>query len=67
MKPLLSPRVAKHIADALREIGVLLIAFAPLDITLSPSHPSPAKYVSIFLVAGILLFAAGVAVEGRVL
>jgi hypothetical protein len=58
--------VAKHIADALREIGILLIAFAPLDITLSSSQLNPGRYLLIFLPAGILLFVGGVALEGRI-
>jgi len=66
MKLRLSPRVVQHVADALREIGVLLIAFAPLDIALSSGQRSPGLYLLIFSVAGLSLFVAGVALEGGI-
>ena len=61
-----SARVARHIADALREIGVLLIAFAPLDITLSSGQAHAGTYLLIFLIVGISLFGVGVALEGGI-
>ena len=58
--------VVKLLLEAAREIGVLLIAFAPLDFAVS-SGPARQYWFFLlgFLVAGVLLLSIGVAGEWR--
>jgi|SRR5579859_1050045 len=55
--------VAERIEDALREIGVLLIAFAPLDAVLA--EPGRIARLLLFSCLGIFLFIAAVLLERR--
>ena len=48
----------------MREVGVLFLAFAPLDVALSPS-PRSAGTLLIFVGIGFFLFATALAVEWR--
>jgi hypothetical protein len=58
----------RRIADALHEIGLLLIAFAPLDYALDP-RPFSATWVSMisFLVLGIAFVGLSIVGDWRFL
>ena len=58
--------IETRILEGLREVGVLFVAFAPLDVSLNPAPLSKSwpKLVG-FLLVGILLFLAGVFGERR--
>jgi len=58
--------VQLRIAAALQEVGVLEFVFAPLDFAVD-SRPLDitGPTVALFVVAGVLLFALGVALERR--
>lgn len=49
----------------MREVGTLLIAFAPLDVGLNGASRDLTLPLLIFLVAGALLFVGAVALERR--
>lgn len=53
----------ERIEEATREIGVLLIAFAPLDVALSERHELP--FLFLFLGLGILMFTLSLWSERR--
>ena len=55
-----------RIARASQELGVLLIAFAPLDAAFAAPVARGWRIVVGFVVAGVLLFAFGVREERRV-
>lgn len=57
--------VQLRIAEALQEIGILEIAFAPLDFMIG-SRPISDTWVWMagFLVAGVLLWMLGMSLEG---
>jgi hypothetical protein len=57
-------RVAERIEEAVREIGVLLIAFAPLEGTFSTS-PRAGISLLLFLAFGLLLFGGALLNERR--
>lgn len=63
-KPARSRLLADRILEAVREIAVLLLAFAPLDVALGPSRRSTGTLL-IFLGIGLFLFATALAVEWR--
>lgn len=50
--------VASRVAYALREYGVLLLVFAPLDSAFRPDEISPEK-LALFLGFGFISFLAG--------
>lgn len=62
--PAKSKLVAERIAEAAREIGILLIAFTPLDFALS-DHGVNVPVFAAFIIAGIGLFVLGIAIEWR--
>jgi len=55
---------AERVEDAMREVGTLLIAFAPLDAALSERREHVAVFLLLFLGLGALLF-VGALVLGR--
>jgi hypothetical protein len=56
-------RLRRRILEAIREIGILLMAFAPLDGALMPMPETQRQTLLIFFFGGILLFVLGVLVE----
>jgi hypothetical protein len=57
-----------RIADALREAGVLLLVFAPLDLAISDPRNRPANFrtaMQYMIVLAVVLFASGMVVEWR--
>lgn len=64
--PAKAKRLMERIHEGIREIGVLFLAFAPLDVALGQQPLRDAIGVLLFfLTAGALLFAAGLAIEWR--
>jgi hypothetical protein len=63
-KPAKARLLADRILEAMREIGVLILAFAPLDVALGPS-PHSARTLLIFLGLGFFLFAGSLVFEWR--
>jgi C4-dicarboxylate-specific signal transduction histidine kinase len=55
--------VAERIEEAMREIGMLLLAFAPLDAVLA--EPARTGRLLLFFCFGIFLFIAAVLLERR--
>ena len=55
--------VRERIMDGMREVGVLLIAFAPLDAVLAERSRMP--LLLLFLVLGLVLFTAALVLERR--
>jgi hypothetical protein len=55
----------ERIEDALREIGTLLIAFAPLDAALTERREHVAVFLLLFLGLGALLFIGALVLERR--
>lgn len=56
--------VAERFEEAMREIGVLLIAFAPLEAAFSRGAGT-LRWLLLFLSCGLLLFIAALYFEGR--
>jgi hypothetical protein len=56
-------RLRHRILEAIREIGILLMAFAPLDGALMPMPETQRQTMLIFFFGGILLFVLGVLLE----
>jgi hypothetical protein len=54
-----------RVEEALREIGVLLITFAPLDAALVWDTPGHRTGPLIFLAIGVIVFAVSVYLESR--
>jgi hypothetical protein len=59
-------RLRRRILEALREIGILLMAFAPLDGALVPMAETQRGILLLFVLGGILLFVLGVLGEMRI-
>lgn len=57
--------IAERIEEGLREVGVLLIAFAPLDVALNHRQPGNLTFLSLFFGLGISLFAWALILERR--
>jgi len=55
--------VRERIQDGMREVGTLLITFAPLDVALADR--AQVKFLLLFLLLGICLFAVAVVLERR--
>ena len=53
----------ERIEDAMREVGTLLIAFAPLDAALSEGPMPAATFLLLFLGLGLTLFAGALLIE----
>jgi len=64
MDELTRPTAAERVVEAMREVGVLLIAFAPLDAAFS-GGPGALRLAVAFFVVGLILFAGAVVLEGR--
>jgi hypothetical protein len=56
--------VQERLEDAMREIGTLLVAFAPLDAALA-DQPGQGGRLLQFMIFGVLLFAGSVLLERR--
>jgi hypothetical protein len=54
----------ERVEDALREIGTLLLAFAPLDAALSEGR-MPIGFLLLFVGSGLLLFVAALLMERK--
>lgn len=64
--PKRATRALVRVAEALREIGVLLLAFTPLEAGISPDPVAEhLAFLLTFLGFGIALFSLGVAIEWR--
>lgn len=55
-------RITTRVVEAAREIGVLLLAFAPLEFTIQSGHV-PLRELATFLLFGTALFMGSVAAE----
>ena len=55
----------ERIEDAMREVGTLLIAFAPLDAGLSERKEHIVGFLLLFLGLGALLFVGALVLERR--
>jgi hypothetical protein len=55
----------ERVEDGMREVGTLLIAFAPLDAAFSVASPHLVGLVLLFLCLGALLFVAAMTSERR--
>ena len=55
----------ERIEDAMREIAVLFVALAPLDVVLGASRPRAFTYGLIFVAIGVILFAWALFIERR--
>jgi hypothetical protein len=59
-------RLIRRVVEGLREVGVLLIAFAPLEAGLSEAPLSASvKFLSVFLCGGFGLFGLALLLEWR--
>jgi hypothetical protein len=56
--------VQERLEDAMREVGTLLIAFAPLDAALA-ERPGSTGLLLLFLAFGVLLFIGSLLIERR--
>lgn len=56
--------VQERLEDVMREVGTLLIAFAPLDAALAESR-SVTRALLFFLLMGVALFAGSLWLEGK--
>ena len=56
-------RLRLRILEAIREVGILLMAFAPLDGALMPMPETQRQTMLIFFFGGILLFVLSVLLE----
>ena len=57
--------VQERVEDAMREVGTLLIAFAPLDAALAESRSVDRVLLFFFLLLGVVLFVASLWLERR--
>jgi hypothetical protein len=56
-------RIEALTAEAIREVGVLFVAFAPLDTVFAPSAPGTFAVALLFLLVGLPLFLIGLRME----
>ena len=56
--------VQERVEDAMREVGTLLIAFAPLDAALA-ERPGRTGLLLLFMAFGVLLFIGSLLIERR--
>ena len=56
--------VQERLEDAMREVGTLLIAFAPLDAALA-ERPGRTGLLLLFMLYGVLLFIGSLLLERR--
>ena len=56
--------VQEPLEDAMREVGTLLIAFAPLDAALA-ERPGKTGLLLLFMIVGVLLFIVSLLIERR--
>lgn len=57
--------VSERIEEALREIAVLFVALAPLDVALGGGDPHAFTYGLIFEIGGVILFIVALHLERR--
>ena len=59
-------KLADRVFEGMREIGILLIAFAPLDVTVTPANGrEPGAVVLLFAGFGLFLFVGALSLEWR--
>ena len=58
-------RARERVEDAFREIGTLVITFAPIDATFATDRRGLLRETLTLLAIGVLLFAGAVAMEWR--
>jgi hypothetical protein len=56
---------AARIEEGFREIGILVVAFTPIDAIFTPESDYRAQSVVLFLTYGILLFVLALVMEAR--
>jgi hypothetical protein len=57
----------ERVLEAMREVGILLIAFAPLDFAVSGAPIGRSwPYLLVFLVVGLSLLSSSILIERRV-
>jgi peptidoglycan/LPS O-acetylase OafA/YrhL len=61
----LATTTRERVEEAAREIGVLLIAFAPLDVALNDARPFRWWILLLFLSLGLLFFVCALVAERR--
>lgn len=59
------PTTRERLEDLLREIGTLLLAFAPLDVALSSERPNRWPILLLFLSLGMFFLAIALLAERR--
>jgi len=59
------PNVRKRVEDVLREVGTLLVAFAPLDVALSAEKTKSWSSMLPFLSLGLLFLTIALVAEQR--
>jgi hypothetical protein len=57
-------RAESLVGESVREVGVLMVVFAPLEATFSDVSVATARVAAMFLV-GLLLIAGGIILESR--
>jgi hypothetical protein len=61
-----SPKaIAERIEDAIREVGTLLVALAPLDMAFGADRTNALSYGLIFEAVGVSLFVLALFIERR--
>ena len=61
----LGPKAIRRVEEALREIAVLFVALAPLDVFLGNNPVHAAANGVAFVTLGVLLFVVALYIEGR--
>ena len=59
------PSTRERLEEILREIGTLLVAFAPLDAAFAPDLQRALRLMLLFLIAGIVFIYASLVAERR--
>ena len=57
--------VSERIEEAAREVGILLIAFAPMDAAVNAAQGQKTGSLLFFVVAGLCLFSGALLMERR--
>ena len=57
--------VRERIEQGMREVGILLITFGPLDVALAHGDRTATRYLLFFLALGLALFVTAIVAEQR--
>lgn len=57
--------IKERVEEGMREVGVLMVAFAPLDALMKPGGPTPWGLMASFGLLGVLLFCGALVMEWR--